>query len=63
MKRTIIYFNEPINRKMSLLHFSKTLMYDFYYNNVKKQFENNSIDSFTIILILFYRKRKFLTFN
>ncbi len=33
-----VKFNQPVYIGMSILHISKTLMYDFYYNNLKAKY-------------------------
>ena len=34
VKKTNLHFNEPVNRGMSILDLSKSLMYDFHYNSI-----------------------------
>ncbi|KAE9521648.1 hypothetical protein AGLY_017944 [Aphis glycines] len=40
MKRTEIFFKQPIYIGMCILDLSKSLMYDFYYNTIKKKYGN-----------------------
>ncbi|KAE9524458.1 hypothetical protein AGLY_015179 [Aphis glycines] len=40
MKRTQIFFKQPIYIGMCVLDLSKSLMYDFYYNTIKKKYGN-----------------------
>jgi len=38
MKKTELVFNKPVYLGMSILDISKTLMYDFHYNSIKKKY-------------------------
>jgi len=38
MKKTELVFNKPVYLGMSILVISKTLMYDFHYNCIKKKY-------------------------
>ena len=42
MSKTSIMFNKPIYVGFSILDVSKTVMYDFYYNYIKKTFNDNA---------------------
>ena len=41
MKRTSLLYNKPIYLGMCILDLSKTLMYDFNYNYIKKKYNDN----------------------
>ena len=38
MKKTNLYSNKPIDDGMCILDLSKTLMFDFHYNYIKKKY-------------------------
>jgi len=37
MRKTELVFNKPVYLGMAILNISKTLMYDFHYNYIKKK--------------------------
>ena len=47
MKKTTINLNKPIYLGMSILELSKTLMYNFHYNYIKKRYGKNANLLFT----------------
>ena len=42
MKKTKLYFNKPVYLGMSILDFSKSLMFDFHYNYIKIKYGDNA---------------------
>ena len=47
MKKTKLYFNKPVYLGMCILDSSKTLMYEFYYNYIKKKYGDKAKLLFT----------------
>jgi len=47
MKKTELVFNEPVYLGMSILDLSKTLMYEFHYNYIKKKYGSKANLLFT----------------
>ena len=47
MQKNRILLNKPIYLGMSILDLSKTLMYDFHYNYIKKKYDKNAKLLFT----------------
>ena len=47
MKKTKLYFNKPVYLEMCILDSSKTLMYEFHYNYIKKKYGDKAKLLFT----------------
>ena len=42
MKKTEVYFNKPIYVGQAILDLSKTLMFDFYYDSIRKKYDSKA---------------------
>ena len=47
MRKTKLYFNKPVYLDMSILDLSKSLMFDFHYNNIKTKYGDKAKLLFT----------------
>ena len=47
MKKTEVYFNKPVYVGQVILDLSKTLMFNFHYNYIKKKYKNKAELLFT----------------
>ena len=71
MKKIKLIFNKPVYQGMCILYLNKTVMYNFYYNYIKKKHESKATDSlcYQIVTQDFYEdisedmEAKFDTFN
>ena len=42
MKKTEVYFNKPIYVGQAILDLSKTLMFDFHYDSIRKKYDSKA---------------------
>ena len=55
MKKTEVYFNKPVYVGQAILDLSKSLMFDFHYNYIKKKYKNRAELMFTDTDSLLYQ--------
>ena len=56
MKKTKVKMNKPVYLGLSILEISKTLMYEFWYDYIKRKYEKNSnrfyMDTGSLIILI-----------